>query len=260
MRRICIYACYPRDSLAELPQYVHIALKSLKDVGYEVWLVINRTDYILSHAALDLVDDVMVRENSCHDWGAYAHAVHRRRKDVESADSVLLTNDSYILPVFGLDTFKSVLHRMWDKNINGAWCMTASYERGWHMQSYWMEFGRGVLSDERFYNKLMSHDDMKACQNVHELISKFEIQDRSLFGTDYTFESAFPIDEESFRGNPYVLHWSTDLYPRKFPLFKYTVLKNHHKWFTDGDKWRTLLRKTGELGDHLVDDALGRWV
>jgi len=258
-RRLCVYACFPRDAERPLPRYAVFAIHALKKCGYEVWLVINRPDFLVtSQSVHDDVSRIMWRENKGWDWAAWCHAFEKHGEEMtENYDSVLFTNDSFAAPVFGTSEFKATIEDMWSKNLD-VWGMTNSHERVYHVQSYWLEYSQRVLRSETFKNR-MKVNNVLQCRDVHEIIRDFELQDIEAFRglEDLKVGCAFPIEREEFEGNPFVRSWSTKLLPRRFPLFKFTVLVNHAGTFPEKHTWRKILDET-ELGTHLVDEALER--
>lgn len=262
MTRLCVYACYPRDAQRPLPRYVVFAIHALKQCGYEVWLVINRPNFLVTSPSVhDDVSRIMWRENRGWDWAAWCHAFQKHGDEmVYKYDSVLFTNDSYAAPVFGASELKETIQHMWSRDLD-VWGMTNSHERVYHVQSYWIEYSKRVLASKTFKERMRVENVLK-CRDVHEIIRDFELQDIEAFRPelpDLKIGCAYPIEKAAFEGNPFVRSWGSKLLPRRFPLFKFTVLVNHASAFSEQRTWRKLLDRT-ELGTHLVDEALERTV
>ena len=92
----------------------------------------------------DLADAVFVRRNVGLDFGAWRMAMRVLGLPLPDTRRILLTNDSVYGPVVPL---APILSRMAPEAAD-LWGMTDSQERGWHLQSYFLMAGPGLVHSD----------------------------------------------------------------------------------------------------------------
>jgi lipopolysaccharide biosynthesis protein len=175
-----------------------------------------------------LCHSVHLRENGGFDWGAWADVLPGlahlwRRSDCRS---VLFTNDSYLAPVFGQESFEEKLRALWARDLDLCG-MTISHEVERHIQSYWIEVSVRVLRESRELHRMLVPAELRAMRTVGEVIAQREVAflRRMLVERPDYRVGALHEAPAGDRSNPYICHYDDRLVPERFPLFKLSVLR-----------------------------------
>src|SRR5262249_35580849 len=144
---MALFATYsPRGSLKpHVPHY----LERLKRQGISVVLIVN-ADTLSEAANINFrsgLDAIFVREAKGYDYAAWAHVL-RLHPELFNAKILYLLNDSLIGPTNDA-AFGSLLARLRDAAADLIG-LTENFERGWHLQSYFLALKSRALSSAVF--------------------------------------------------------------------------------------------------------------
>ena len=165
VRRLCVFAHYDRDGMVD--DYVYFYLKALLQVCSKIIFVsvsLNNDDDFKSLEGLGI--EVVVRGNTGYDF--YSYKVGLARQNVSQYDEVVICNDSVYGPFVNLSgTFEEM-----DKRECDFWGVTDSYQRKYHIQSYFLVFKNNVSSSDVFkcFWEGLEKESLKA-----RVVDKYEI-------------------------------------------------------------------------------------
>ena len=132
-RRWCLFAAYsPKSTVTDM---MITQLRTYRDAGFSVvFITMSRTISEADKEKLKQVCTYVIHRKSFgRDFGAWAHAAHLLRNEIEAADVLLLANDSNLGPIFPLPPWiEACLER------EGIFGMTESLGGGSHLQSYFL--------------------------------------------------------------------------------------------------------------------------
>lgn len=138
-RRLVILVQY--DPAGELPSFVRIHLERLRPIASRLVLVSNSPMSEQARGVAEgICDSVIVRENVGWDFAGWRDALEA--ESMAEWDAVVLTNSSIVGPLFPL------LPIMEDMEARGHdfWGMVRSRQLGPHLQSYFLAFGKRVIT------------------------------------------------------------------------------------------------------------------
>lgn len=142
-RHVCLFAQYhPRRRLR--PPLLHY-LRSLRDCGYAVFVASSGPGAPPAadrDALAETGATLLCRANAGLDFGAWQHLI--RQGCADGAERVLLANDSVFGP-FG--PLAPLIARM-EAGGYDAWGMIESRQRGWHLQSWFIQFSGDAFRHE----------------------------------------------------------------------------------------------------------------
>lgn len=177
----------PRGRVAE---FVHHYLAEIERSGFAIVFVSNAPclvpdalERLRSRCAL-----ILRRDNVGRDFGAYRDAL-AALPSLDHLDALLLANDSVYGPFHDL---QGLLDRM-DLAEADVWGATDGWQRRFHLQSYFVLFGRRALASEafrRFWARL------RYVQAKSWVIDRYEIGlTRTLMDEGLRCRAAFPYRE-----------------------------------------------------------------
>lgn len=157
MRRIGIFCLFSPSG--EIDPTMIYTIKSMHEiVGYLI-IVVNGS--IHSEDELrDYADEVVIRENTGFDIGAYKAIVlsPKYRNKIEEAEELVLCNSSFYGPFI---TFREIFQEMEDSDCD-FWGISSSEKNlSQHIQSYFYVFRRRVLEGEELFRYLEEKVDVE---------------------------------------------------------------------------------------------------
>jgi GT2 family glycosyltransferase/lipopolysaccharide biosynthesis protein/Tfp pilus assembly protein PilF len=232
---VALFAAYsPHGPLKpHVPHY----LASLKRQGISVVLIVN-TDRPYEAANLNFssgIDGIFVRQALGYDYAAWAHVL-RLHPELFDAQILYLLNDSVIGPTNAV-TFSDLLRKLRsiDADLIG---LTENFERGWHLQSYFLALKRrGLLSValRKFIGDIVSYE------NKNDVINEYEIRlAPALKAAGLRCQSIFHTPDYH---NPTSYHWKY-LLQSGFPFIKVETIRGVIPTVDISD-WRQLLEAQG---------------
>lgn len=280
-RKVAVFVHFDRRGVV-FP-YVIAHLQGLKKAGYTVVFVTNSPKFpddqkarVLPHCALALH-----RRNRGYDFGSYRDAI-LHLGPLDELDSLILCNDSVYGPVQDLRT---VLERC-DPDVADIWGLTDSWDKRFHLQSYFLLFHKAALSHPKFqqrWRKFVHIDDKewvvlrhevgltsdmisaglrcRAVWRYSDLIDAF-VDDldshRDLLSSEilpaYHREMLVNMLNYAQAGNPMnINHFFWDrLLLDGFPYIKRDLLTANPMKLPQTYRWRSLLRKVSDYDPELI--------
>ncbi len=182
MKRLILYAHY--DPQARVREYVFHHLRHLRELG-EIHFISNSPLDPETQARLrGEVAVLHLKENRGFDFGMWAHAL--KGVSLEAWDELLLTNSSVIGPFAPL---QPIFDRMGARGRD-FWGLTSSPLMVPHLQSYFLVFGKTVLSSEaftRFWSSVLPYRSKDALVLAYEIgLTQYLVDE------GFTWEEAFP--------------------------------------------------------------------
>lgn len=143
--RLVILAQWSPDGGIEPHVQVHV--EALRKIADRLILVSNSALVPSARRAMeDVCDDVIERENTGWDFGAWREALGREQLD--RWDHVILTNSSVIGPLHPLEPILADMER---RNLD-YWGLIQSREVLTHFQSFFLSFSRTVTGSSTWYD------------------------------------------------------------------------------------------------------------
>jgi hypothetical protein len=140
--RVAVFVHF--DARGEVRPHVRQYLSALREAGLDIVFVTNSVR--LQDAALaflkTLAAGVIVRRNVGYDFAALREAIERVGLPRADTEMVLLVNDSIYGP---LQPLGPLIERI-DFAHADLWGMTESWQTRYHLQSYFLAFGRAALT------------------------------------------------------------------------------------------------------------------
>jgi lipopolysaccharide biosynthesis protein len=241
----------------QLKPHVRYYLASLARHGvHPVLIVAADGEFFAPDAALlALVDGLYVRQNVGYDFAAWAHVLRENRQLLD-CNILYLVNDSTIGPL-SERKFEELLARVRSSESDLVG-LTDSYERGWHIQSYFIALKPAALSSPAlwsFIEKIKNLADKKDVVNAYETRFAPMLQAAGL-----RCEVFFPAHTSH---NPSLMDWRA-LIGSGLPFVKLAALRNSwrsNSWRTDSWRsfgnagWRKILQSEG-FDCRLAEEAL----
>jgi ADP-heptose:LPS heptosyltransferase/GT2 family glycosyltransferase/tetratricopeptide (TPR) repeat protein len=221
---------------SRLKPHVPYYIDALRRHGIAVVLIVAAdAPFTPDHHLVDAIDGIFIRQNAGYDFAAWAHVL-RLRPELFSANILYLLNDSVIGPTND-ESFDGMLRRLRNSpaDLNGV---TESYERGWHIQSYFIAVRSSALSSivfQKFVESIVSYDDKD------DVIDEYEVRLASMLAAaGFNCEVIFRAIDFS---NPTLYHWK-QLMRSGFPFIKMMLIRDDIPT-VDSTDWREVLGAEG---------------
>lgn len=166
-RRVAVFVHFEQKGLVF--EYVIAHLKGLRAAGYEVVFVSSspklpeqQKQKVLPYCAL-----VLHRRNRGYDFGSYRDAI-LHLGNLNRLDSLILCNDSVYGPFQDL---APLLNRC-DPEVADIWGLTDSWDKSFHLQSYFLLFHKAALRNKAFekrWHRYVHIDDKEWVVLKHEV-------------------------------------------------------------------------------------------
>lgn len=166
-RKVAVFVNFDRRSVVH--PYVIAHLEGLEKAGYAVVFVTNSPKFpdaqkakVLPHCALALH-----RRNRGYDFGSYRDAI-LHLGPLDELDSLIVCNDSVYGPIQDLG---GILERC-DPEVADIWGLTDSWDKRFHLQSYFLLFHKAALEHPKFqkrWSNFVHIDDKEWVVLKHEV-------------------------------------------------------------------------------------------
>lgn len=245
-REAALFVTHSPDG--HLRPHVPTYLSALAENGIDVYLIVA-TDCKLSSShfrGLDFLSGLYVRQNVGFDFAAWSHIL-RVQPLMYHVEVLYLLNDSVIGPN-NRQTFHDLLERI-RTGTSAIYGMTDDYEKGWHLQSYFLAVKRTAsLSStfRSFMNEIVSETTKEMVIDRYEVTFATKMRNAG-----YRAEALFP---SNLPRNPTLYRWK-HLIEEGFPFIKVQVLRDELPG-VDRTGWREFLEKHG-FNVTVVDQLLG---
>ncbi|MBC8552896.1 MAG: hypothetical protein H8D23_25000, partial [Candidatus Brocadiales bacterium] len=144
-KRLCIFAHYDRDQVID--DYVIILLKNLHDIDCEIIFVSTSESLRSEHAEKikGFCSRIIIRKNVGYDFGSWKTGLEACH-DTSHYEQIILTNDSVYGPLSDLPAIFSQM----EKSNCDIWGLTDSFEKSYHLQSYFLVFQQKAFLSSYF--------------------------------------------------------------------------------------------------------------
>ena len=218
MKRLTIFVLFSRDGTLE--DYVLFLLKALKHVSTSLVVAVNgRLLDKNKKVVLDMVDELVIRDNIGFDVGAWKYVMtkHLGWSKIKEFDELVLTNDSYYGPFFPInemfDTMAEKNLDFWGVTKHGSTKMLEE-----HLQSYFLVIRRNMLLSpyfQKYWEKQRNYRIFYHAISKHETVFtkyfekhgfKWEpyINTADLDSVGHICHYAYNSYELILRGNPFL--------------------------------------------------------
>ena len=285
-KRIAIFVHYDRHG--QVAEYVHYYLEQLAVAGYAILFVTNSPK--LTPAALKALQSrcalILRRRNLGYDFGAHRDAL-RAIPDLSTLDSLILANDSVYGPFHPL---VELLSRT-DPHQADIWGINDSYDRYYHLQSYFLVLHRPALTNPRlrafwdhilyvrsksfvvhFYEVGFSRAALQAGLRLQALCPYRELAAASIEALRrlplatpeervklYHGDYLRIIHEQLTTGvpvNPSHLFWDQMLTRYRCPFLKRELLTLNPAGVPGVNQWEQVIRSQSDYDTHLIERHL----
>lgn len=203
MKRLCIYVTYNKSYVIQ--DYVLHMLKALLREKIDVVLVCNFPETVSNMASIIKLNlKYYCRENKGYDAGAYKDALisYLGWDYVRKYDELILTNDSFMGPLFDFATF---LQQM-DGKVCDYWGITGQdagelknpirkFER--YISSYFLCFRHSILQSncfEQYWENLKYPMIFREAQDFYELQLNEILREKGFKGCSYIPVDAYDLE------------------------------------------------------------------
>ncbi|CAO3383420.1 rhamnan synthesis F family protein [Azospirillum argentinense] len=182
-RRVVVFVHYDRQGVVH--DFVRHYLRQLHDIGFSIVFVSNAPRLVQVEALQDICALVIRRDNVGYDFGAYKEGI-AAVPDLGALDMLLLANDSVYGPLYHLG---GLLDRMGPEEAD-VWGASDSWERSFHLQSYFLLFHKAALTAPAF---AAFWRQLRYVQSKTWIVRKYEIGlTRTLRRSGLNCRAAFP--------------------------------------------------------------------
>src|SRR5271166_4092136 len=181
------------------------------------------------------VDGIFVRKAIGYDFAAWAHIL-RLHSELSNANILFLLNDSVFGPTN--DTaFNDLLYRIRHSNAEFIG-LTESFERSWHLQSYFLALKSRVLASTAFRYFI---ENIVCYLDKEQVITSYELRFAQIMKiAGFRCEAMFQITDIR---NPTIFHWR-QLLDAGFPFLKVVTVRDAFPGVDVAD-WRQVLAAQG---------------
>jgi len=259
--KACIFSSFSFSG--EVEEYIFYYLDELKKAGFSILFV---STSILPKASVQRLSQyaclIIERENICPDFGSWKAGLSLL--DWEKLDAVLLTNDSIFGPLFNLDDIILSMKDGYD-----VWGMSDNYERGHHLQSYFLYFNKKAITSDIF-RTFWDRVDLSASKE--EVIEKYEIGISRVFRDSAFRLGAYANTDVVSKNAPQplkvlnqlVVSWKPLIKDHRFPFLKRELLirrdigKVHEELglYVNTSGWRKTIEEHTLYPIRLVEDFM----
>jgi hypothetical protein len=215
--RVALFVTHTSDGI--IKPHVEIYLTSLRTLGIDIILLIatDKEEFHLPDNLWSLANLIYLRKNEGYDFAAWSHLLQIRPSLYES-EILFFLNDSVLGP-FNIGLFKSIHEKILNSKADFLG-LTENWERGWHIQSYFLTFKKQVLRSsvfEKYMAEIVSYSNKEYVINEYEAtLTKY------LIANGFECEVLFP----SFnRREPAITFQWKNLIDRGFPFLKIGLLR-----------------------------------
>jgi lipopolysaccharide biosynthesis protein len=180
-----------------------------------------------------------VRRNEGYDFAAWAHLI-RKYPEFTEVDILYLVNDSVVGPL-NPASFSRAIGRI-RSGCAQVYGMTENFEKGWHLQSYFLAIKQAALKSSAFVDFF---DSVEVMTDKGAVIDSYEVAfAATLAEAGFRTEALFTVPSER---NPTIYYWR-ELVESGFPFVKVQVGRDQIQG-VDREAVREYLKNTGYCWD-----------
>lgn len=251
---VCIFCHFDRDSVVR--EYVFHYVKAIASAGFSVIFVstANNVDTDDRRRLEAVGARVFTRENRGIDFGSWQYGL-RKIEGGKNLRRLILANDSVFGPLFDL---RHLIDQM-EKSGADFWGVTDSYEKRWHLQSYFLCLNGNVVR---------SHEFQEFFRQDFRQLSKSQIIDigetalsQLLLNAGFRGRAACPYNLLLKDGhvrilNPTHYYWDRLIERHRCPFLKVQLLRENPGGLTSVAHWRDVLSCETDYDIALIEDQL----
>ncbi|MBF0313282.1 MAG: hypothetical protein HQK50_05480 [Oligoflexia bacterium] len=277
--KLCLFAHY--DPKGELATTTVTYLKALRELNFEI--VFSSTSLRLNEETQKLLKplcrDILIRRNVGIDFGSWKTALYHVTANEAGAlnqyQKLLITNDSIYGPIQNL---APIIKKMDESRAFDVWGMTDSFERKYHLQSYFLMADRKVFlhpswnkfwrSLKLYRNKYLIIDDYEVGLSRYLLRHKFKIGaycsyleiKAYLTQNPTAIPSGLPMDVRKTACNPSIYLWDVIIEHFNFPFVKRELFLNPKVYgILVKDRFEEVLRRNSFYSSQLIKKNIAQW-
>lgn len=216
-RDVCLFVSYSPSFLVKKHVREHILALRRNDVS--VVLVVNVDNFDSCFEVDDelksLLSGLYCRENHGYDFSAWSH-LYSLLGEAMNPERLYLVNDSIVGPLDQI-MFDRMMARIRESKSEMVG-LTSNSDSIWHLQSFFLVFGREILRCKEFRKFLSS---LWSFPTKELVILFYELRLTALVRSlGYKVEALFDLDGKKFPENNKTIFYPCELYEAGFPFVK----------------------------------------
>lgn len=236
--KLCIFSSFSKNEIIQ--KSIYFQLQAIRNESYNIFFVstspVSKND--IKHLG-EICSKVIIKKNSGYDWGAYLTGI--KAENYKLRKQLLFMNDSVLGPLFPLwEMFQKM-----SKNACDCWGITDSYEKRYHIQSYFFVIKQRLLRSKEFES---FWSNFRLYSNRLNVVKKYE-----LGFSQYLTKNGFKLDAyipykslcwpfDKVRSNATHYFWKELILKYRCPFIKKNfVLKNPMR-IKDHSEWEHVIR------------------
>ncbi|QSH40373.1 rhamnan synthesis F family protein [Lentisphaerota bacterium ZTH] len=246
--KLCIFSSFNKKEVVS--KSVYFQLKALQKEGFNIIFVSTSklpTEDIETLG--EFCSKVVIKQNEGYDWGAYLTGI--RLGDIENRNQLLLINDSIYGPLFPLS---QVFSQMSEKGF-GCWGITDSYEKKYHLQSYFLCLNSNLLHSvtfKSFCDNFIFYSNRLNVIKKYELgFSQYLIKNAFKLGAYIPYKKiCWPPDKKKL--NQTHFFWKELIINHRMPFIKKDLLLKNPMRVKNHSEWRQIIQNHTEFDITLI--------
>lgn len=220
--KLCIFSHFDREGVID--EYVLNYLLALKSIGCDIVFVSTAKD--IQKEELSKLESIcsqsIIKENIGYDFGAWSTGINECGRIIENYNTLVLCNDSVYAPLFDL---RIMFEKMSERKLD-AWSVTDSMDISYHMQSYFLVFGKKILRNDDFMGIWQRYVVYK---NKRNIIEKYEVGlSKFLLNRGFAIGAYCETKKVSnYKTNITHTHWRELILEYQCPTIKIELLRDN---------------------------------
>ena len=252
--KLCVFSSFNRNGI--VPEATYFQLSTIRNEGFNIFFVststLNKNDVKLLG---NICSKVIIKKNTGYDWGAYLTGL--KAENYKFRKQILLINDSIFGPLFPLsETFSKMAESDCD-----CWGLTDSYEKKFHLQSYFLVINQKLLQSKKFED---FWDEFKICNNRLNVIKKYELGfSQYLIKHGFKLDAYIPYKKVCFppdknKSNMTHFFWKELICQHKLPFIKKDFLLKNPMRISDHPEWEHVIKNNTEYDIALIETYINQ--
>ena len=254
--RLCIFAHYdPRNCI---DPYVLYFLEKLKKLSLDL-IFVSTCPTLRNVEQLNGVHQVLLREGEGLDFGSW-YLGYQQSKNPKDYKQILFVNDSVFGPLYDL---KPVFEQMEKKGCD-LWGITDSFEKGYHLQSYFLVFEERVIQsgflDQAWKNFRFFQNKENVIRNYEHGFSLLAKKRGFSIGALCPYEKLIRSDvQQEFpksAQNPMLMFWNVLIEHFSVPFVKRALLTHNPFNVPSVNQWKSIIQSNSNYNCELIENYL----
>lgn len=252
--KLCVFSSFNRNGA--VPGANYFQLRALRAEGWNIFFVSTsplRENDIENLGTI--CSKVIVKKNAGYDWGAYFTGI--KADDYTLRKQLLLVNNSVFGPLFPLS---EMFGKMSEISCD-CWGITDSYEKKFHIQSYFLAVNQKLLESEEF---AAFWNNFKIYNNRLNVIKKYELGfSQYLLRHGFKLDAYIPYKElcwppERKRSNISHFFWKEMICRYRIPFIKKDFLLKNPMRIKNHPEWENVIETNTEYDIKLIKDYISQ--